>query len=267
MLIPITLIIKLCYIFTGDTKSIFYSHERIGKNGKVFKYPAIRPPGAKGFFRFHKLGEGFALDEILDRVNKNYRRTLPFPEEEQEKVRRYREKTRPKAKLKGLHALYIRYCYELHIIQKFPASVKRVSFFMREDLTRMDKLDEQTRFLAENRIETKEDLDAFRSKAVEEIDTLTDLRKNLRNELKRVLRNAPDEVSGIRERIGKASEEIKKNKRGVFLCDCIEARSEPMEKALEELTGEQKIGKEEKANEQLLGRGGRTGREDVAGRR
>ena len=208
------------------------------------------------------------MDEILDRVNKNYRRTLPFPEEEQEKVRRYREKTQPKEKLKGLRALYIRYCYELHIIQKFPASVKRVSFFMREDLTRMDKLDEQTRFLAENRIETKEDLDAFRSKAAEEIDTLTNLRKNLRNELKRVLRREdPEAAADIRTRISKASEAIGKNKRGLFLCDCIEARSEPMEMALEELTREQEKGKEEKANEQLLGRGGRTGREDVTGRR
>ena len=245
-----------------------YEIKTHSENGKVLKYPAIRPPGAKGFFRFHKLGEGFALDEILDRVNKNYRRTLPFPEEEQEKVRRYREKTQPKEKLKGLHALYIRYCYELHIIQKFPASVKRVSFFMREDLTRMDKLDEQTRFLAENRIETKEDLEAYRSRASEEIGTLTDVRKNLRNELKRVLRREdPEAAADIRTRISKASEEIKKNKRGLFLCDCIEARSAPMEKALEELTREQEKGKEEKANEQLLGRGGRTGREDVTGRR
>ena len=84
-----------------------YEIKTHSENGKVLKYPAIRPPGAKGFFRFHKLGEGFALDEILDRVNKNYRRTLPFPEEEQEKVRRYREKTRPKAKLKGLHAGFV----------------------------------------------------------------------------------------------------------------------------------------------------------------
>ena len=139
---------------------------------------------------------------------------------------------------------------------------------MREDLTRMDKLDEQTRFLAENKIETKEDLEAFRSKAAEEIGTLTDVRKNLRNELKRVLRREdPEAAADIRTRISKASEAIRKNKRGLFLCDCIEARSAPMEKALEELAKEQTERKEEKANEQLLGRGGRTGREDVAGRR
>lgn len=37
ILIPLTLIIKLVYICTGDFYPIFYTQERIGKNGKVFK--------------------------------------------------------------------------------------------------------------------------------------------------------------------------------------------------------------------------------------
>lgn len=245
-----------------------YTIKTHSENGTILKYPAIHPPWAKGFFRFHKLGEGFALDEILDRVANNYRRTLPFPEEEQEKLTRYRERTQPKEKLKGIHALYVRYCYELHILVKFPASVKRVSYFMREDLTRMDKLDEQTRFLSENRIETKEDLDAFRHSAADEIGMLSNVRKNLRNELKRAIRKEdPEEVADVKARISKVSEKIEKKRKELFLCDCIEARSKPMEKALEELRKAQEERKEEKGDEQLLGRGGRTGREDVTGRR
>ena len=42
MLIPIAFIIKIFYIFTGDFKSIVYSQERIGKNGKVFKMYKFR---------------------------------------------------------------------------------------------------------------------------------------------------------------------------------------------------------------------------------
>ncbi len=138
---------------------------------------------------------------------------------------------------------------------------------MREDLTRMEKLDEQTRFLAENRIETKEDLNAFREKASAEIGSLTQLRKELRNELKRVLRKEdPEAAADVKARISKASEEIKKNKKGLFLCDVIEARSAPMEKALEEIAKEQDERKEKKDNEQHLGRSGRTGRENVPGR-
>ena len=42
LIIPIYIIIKLCYIFTGDFSSIFYSHKRIGKNGKEFKVYKFR---------------------------------------------------------------------------------------------------------------------------------------------------------------------------------------------------------------------------------
>lgn len=37
ILIPLTAIIKLVYICTGDFHPIFYTQERIGKNGKTFK--------------------------------------------------------------------------------------------------------------------------------------------------------------------------------------------------------------------------------------
>ena len=40
--IPVYIIIKLCYIFTGDFSCIIYSHYRIGKNGKKFKLYKFR---------------------------------------------------------------------------------------------------------------------------------------------------------------------------------------------------------------------------------
>ena len=40
--IPVYLIIKLCYVFTGDFSSIIYSHYRVGKNGKLFKLYKFR---------------------------------------------------------------------------------------------------------------------------------------------------------------------------------------------------------------------------------
>lgn len=36
-LIPITIILKICYMLTGDFHSIFFIQDRIGKNGKIFK--------------------------------------------------------------------------------------------------------------------------------------------------------------------------------------------------------------------------------------
>lgn len=36
-LLPLTIIIKILYLISGDFGSVFYFHERIGKNGKKFK--------------------------------------------------------------------------------------------------------------------------------------------------------------------------------------------------------------------------------------
>jgi len=41
-LIPIAIIVKIAYILNGDFTSIFYNHERIGKNGKIFKLYKFR---------------------------------------------------------------------------------------------------------------------------------------------------------------------------------------------------------------------------------
>lgn len=42
ILVPLILIIKISYILSGDFASIFFNHERIGKNGKPFKMYKFR---------------------------------------------------------------------------------------------------------------------------------------------------------------------------------------------------------------------------------
>ena len=41
-LIPIAFIVKICYLLSGDTHPIIYSHTRIGKNGRPFKLYKFR---------------------------------------------------------------------------------------------------------------------------------------------------------------------------------------------------------------------------------
>ena len=36
LLIPVTWVVKICYMLTGDFKTIFYAQKRIGKDGKIF---------------------------------------------------------------------------------------------------------------------------------------------------------------------------------------------------------------------------------------
>ena len=255
--------------FFSRLQEMGYEIKISGERGKPLKYPALKPPGANGFFRFHKLGEGYSLDEINGKILKNVHRTLPFPENEIESVKEYRRKTEPVIKASGLHALYIRYCYELHILTIFPASVKRVSFFMREDLTKMDKFDRQTQLLAEHRIETLEDLSAYRSKAENDLASLEGRRAVLRNELKKANRTGDeDDIARIKGKITDTTSEMKKLREDIKLCDAIEKRSGPMEEELQKLTEEQEktTGKEREQDEQLFGRRSRTGRENDAGR-
>lgn len=44
VMIPVAIITKICYLISGDTKSIFYTQKRIGKNGKfiyIYKFRSM----------------------------------------------------------------------------------------------------------------------------------------------------------------------------------------------------------------------------------
>lgn len=149
--------------FIQVMQAMGYEFKTRGKSGQPLKYPALKPPDAKGYFRFHKLGKGYSLDEVKDRILQNLRKQVPFPEADRQSFRHHHLQGKPRRKIMGLRALYFRYCYELHIIVKRPASVKRVSFLLREDVIKLDRLDAQTRFLGRHKISTMEELMAYRN--------------------------------------------------------------------------------------------------------
>ena len=240
------------------------------EDGRLLRYPALKPPGAKGFFGFHRLGgKEYGLEEILDRVADNYRRRVPFPEEERRIVRAYREKILPLLKPTGLYALYLRYCFELHILEKHPASVKRLPFSVREDLIRLDKLDAQARFLGEYGIGTAGELDAFRESREEEYGKVRTAWMGLRRELARAVRSGEeDRAAEIRAEKAETAREMTKIRREIKLCGEIGERSSTMEDKLRILSTEQILDDErkEEKDEHVFERGGGTGRPHDAGR-
>lgn len=243
-----------------------YEFKFYSKNGKPLERPSLKPKNAQKYFRFDNLGEGYSVDEISDRILENIRRKDPFPEETKEKVQKYRKDYPPRPKAKGLAALYYYYCYELKIIVRYPASVKQVSFFMREDIRKLDQLDKQVRLLGENKIETYEDLNMFREKCSTEKAELMDLRHELRNKLKRMIR-AGDEVAilSVKEEIATVTDELQKLNNDLVICDKVEERAERIQA---EYTAIKEQQNEREENENELFRGcSRTNREDVAKRR
>ena len=120
--------------------------------------------------------------------------------------------------------MYFRYCYELHILVKHPTSVKRVSFLLKEDITKLDRLDAQTRLLARNHICTGEDLSAYQSNAEAAVQALVEKRHELRNELKCVKRrNGVDDA--VKAQIKDLTAEIRAKRKEVVLCNSIAERS------------------------------------------
>lgn len=235
--------------------------------GKYLERPSLKPKNSEKYFRFDRLGEDYSLDEINNRILENIRREDPFPEETHKKIWQYRREHPRRTDLGGLSKLYYYYCYELHIIVRFPSSVSRVSHFMREDLRKLDQLDMQTRFMVENHIETLDDIEAYRVKATESIAELKDIRDDLRNELKRVIRKDNEsEILAVKEKIATVSGKITKLQESFAICDSVEERSRQMQQELEDIN-KQTEEKEVENDEQLFGRSSGTGRTDVTKRR
>jgi hypothetical protein len=243
-----------------------YEFKFYGESGQPLERPSLRLKGTDRFRRFDRLGEDYSVDEICNRILENIIEKDPFPEDEESRYHQYRADHPPRPKAKGLAALYYYYCYELHIIVRFPASVKKVSPALREDMRKLDRLDEQTRFLADHNIENREDLDRYRNDAEEALPALKAEREVLRNKLKRVIRSGDEAaILETKKQISAISDRIKKLKASFKICDSVEERASKIHEQLEALYNEQPERKEN--SDELFRRRGGTSRKDVPKRR
>lgn len=240
-----------------------YELKLTAESGKTLQRPSLRPQGAARFYRFDRLGEEYTLDAIESRILDRIRRQEPFPKDEQRRYRKYRAEHPSHTKAKGIAALYYYYCYELHILVHFPDSAPRFFAAMRQDLRKLDRLDEQTRFLAENQIETYADLDKYQRHASGKITTLTAERVVLRNKLKRTIRTGDEPaVEEVKQQIAGISGEIRKLQESQKICESVRRRAEDIRAQLDALQNERK-----EQEDELFGRSGGTGREDEPQRR
>lgn len=244
-----------------------YEFKTHGKSGAPLKYPALKPPDAGDYFRFRSLGEGYALEEIRERILQNTRKQVPFPERQKKPPRRCSMKGTPRKKTTGLRALYFRYCYQLHIIVKHPTSVKRVSFLLREDVRQLDRLDAETRLLHRENIRTMEELACYKSKTETRIETLTAQRTELRKELRRRTRQSDPATDEIKAEISALSSELKGLRKEVNLCDDIAQRSGQVKDNLERLNQQKELERKERETDELLRRRSGTGRAAIVGDR
>lgn len=247
-----------------------YEFKFTSDKGTRLKWPSVKPPDSPRFFRLERLGEQYSLRAILERLEEKPYRDVPFPETDRKAVSHLRRAYRgeiEKRKATGIYALYLRYCYELRIIQRYPASAKRVSFFMREDLTKLDKLDAQALLLGRTGVKTIAELTAYKGSTAAQVEALTAERASLRNEIRRLQRqNAYGTVNEAKGRITGISQEISRLRKEIGLCEGIEERSGRIVRELDEIEKTQEIEGKETQDNELLRRCGRTSRQNDAGR-
>jgi len=243
-----------------------YTFKRYKENGQPLVHPVAMPPGAKKGVRMDRLGEEYTFDGITQRILRNMRKRIPFPEAENRRVGRYRYRGNFKKSRKatGLRALYFYYCYRLKIIKKYPASVKRVPASLREDILKLDQRIAETRLLGKYGIETAEDLTNRKQYADNQIQVLTDKRKDLRNALKRVTRQGDTEaIAETKTQIAALTAELKQLRREVKLCDSIAERSGLVKEGLEEVIQQDISARKEKTQDEHSRRRSGTNRQNV----
>ena len=192
-----------------------------------------------------RYGENYSIDNIKRRILEEQAVRVPFIEN----VYNYRKvqypfaKRHKRAKAKGFIALYYHYCYLLKVFpnnvpqQKLPASI-------RADVSRMEELSNEARFLYQNKIKTLDDLLNYKDEINYKINELLSQRERLW--AKRKLSKDEIEMHRIAEEISSLNDKIIKLRKKVEMCEDIKTRVPKIENNLEELDKQEELEKETK---------------------
>lgn len=177
-------IIKISYTMRDFWQNLQKRGYVIKRPQGKYKYPSVIAPYGKYPMRFDRLGKGYTLDDIQQRIEAQRNGIVSAaPSELPKKVYKLHgniKNHKPK-KLKGFIALYFHYLYFFKKIRK-KQTPQRVSFFMREELTKMERYQKHFKFLNKYSIETVTDLNAHQKKCEERIDELVQKRTSLYKE-------------------------------------------------------------------------------------
>lgn len=222
------------------------------------KYPKIKHIGSERFVRFNSLGPGYSPEEIFERIRYNEYPEFPEvpPQESPQQI--FGGQTERVAAM-NYTAVYHCFVTALKITTERPNTNKKMCFLVREDQGKMRSYSDQLLMLTEHKIETKEQLLAFREKATAQIPEVIKLRQEMRNALKRAIR-AGDEtmISKTKYNIDIYSRQLKKLRREINACDEVLERMESVREKLTRIEDEKFRGKDRIKNEHIS-RSGRSG--------
>lgn len=223
------------------------------RNSPNRKCTTVKPPGAKRAIRLDSLGEGYTEADILQRLSAQRRSPVGFPLPlTTRSAVRYRLKgkwqTVRKNKITGFFALYLRYVYLLRGIKrkKYP---KRLSFSIQQEVTRLERYEQQFQYLLSNNITTESELEQKITSLEWDIRSMEEARKPLYQER----RNANDEETQSRcsAEIDCKTAALREMRRELRLCRRIQSDIPQVREQMREAQNDQenKIRKEEQQHE------------------
>ena len=188
------------------------------------KHIAIRPPGKERFVRLRSLGDDYTEEAIKQRILKQ--RSPARPKKPAPKsvlhVKVYGDFKLSKVTWKGLRALYFFYRRKLREARRQPEGY--APYVLRDELRQVDKVNAQTLFLFKHKIDTAEQLSAYRQSAEAQITALSLKQRELSNE-KRRTNTSPERREQINAVLNDISVQLKGLRQDVKLCGEIEVRS------------------------------------------
>lgn len=190
-------------------------------------------------------GDDYKIENIEKKIYEVSATREPFPE-----VRSKTYKSKSKVNLKnrkkatGIKALYFHYCFLLKVFQKNKNIPKRYSKELKEDIKRMDKISNETRFLCNKDIKSLEELKAYKK-------YLTIDRKELKSKIESLYKkkkktNTKIEIENINTEIKIIQEKIKELNYEIELVEDIEQRVPKIKENMEKVENENPEQRKEK---------------------
>ena len=217
-------------------------YEVIFRAGKI----SIRKEPYKRNIRIERrYGENYSIENIKRRILEERAVRVPFIESvyNYKKVKYPFAKRHKRAKAKGFIALYYHYCYLLKV---FPNNIpqQRLPASIRADVSRMEELSNEARFLAINKIKTIDDLKNYKDEINFNINKLLSQREILWK--KRKLLKDENEKHRTAEKISSINDKLSELRKGVMFCEDIETRIQKINKNLDELDTQEELEKKSK---------------------
>ena len=205
------------------------------------KYWTIIGKGWKRPKRLYKLGENYTNERIMERIRENsYAVKFARFTEPQKQIKVYRLKGSLSGarKIGGLRGLYLHYCYKLGILPKGrKQNYAKLHYLLKDDLMKMDAITKEARLLCRCHIDTAEQLLSYQGSLKTERDELTEQRKGLYSQSRKL---DGKEKEAVKAQISDISKRLGEIRKEVRLCEGITARSDTLKEKLQAVRADEK---------------------------